>query len=106
MGKVSWITPAISAKRASVNGHWARVEVAGAEGLLARSVFCFLCCGSLEEAVSTDLDRLLAREEEGSHVLFVTGFIADLVSVAGSFEIYADRDQRRGPGIYDGYLQR
>lgn len=44
MGKVSWITPAISAKKASVNGHGVRVEVTGAEGLLAGPVFCFLCC--------------------------------------------------------------
>jgi hypothetical protein len=106
MGKVSWITPAISAKKASVNGHWARVEVAGSEGLLAESVFCFLCCGSLEGVGSTDPDRLLVREEEVSDVWFVTGFIVDRVSVAGSSEIYADRDQKTGSGIYDSLVQR
>jgi hypothetical protein len=49
---------------------------------------------------------LLVREEEVSDVWFVTGFIVDRVSVAGSSEIYADRDQKTGSGIYDSLVQR
>jgi hypothetical protein len=75
MGKVSLITIAMSAKKAPVKGHSARIEGTAVKGLQVMSAFGFLRCGSLEEARSTDLARLLLRREEIAGVWVVTGFI-------------------------------